>query len=247
MQVQSTFRRDLNRRRLHAVNRWLAGAGAALLAATTAQAQTPQLRTSDEAGRANLRGALMAPLRDMNFVRDDVPQVLTGAQEAPYLNPLNASCADLAALITPLEAALGPDRGDGAVRAPSGGRSFVLGALADATRDVIPFRGVVRRVTGASRHDQKVREAREAGQLRRAYLKGYASANGCYGPPQQVAVTAPMAAVQLAEAPPIAPPIVPVALAPPAPAAVQAQPAGPIVRFNLPEAWQVQVKDGGDD
>ncbi|MDP3855991.1 hypothetical protein [Phenylobacterium sp.] len=231
------------------MNRWLAGAGAALLAATAAQAQTPQLRTSDEAGQATLRGALMAPLRDVNIVRDDVPQVLTGAQEAPYLNPQNASCADLAAMITPLEAALGPDRGDGAVRAPSGGRSFVLGALADATRDVIPFRGVVRRLTGASRHDQKVREAREAGQLRRAYLKGFASASGCYGPPQQVAVSPPAAPpLQLAQVPPSATPIAAVALVPPAlaaSAAAPSEPPGPVVQLNLPEAWRVQVKDGG--
>lgn len=221
--------------------RWIVGvgcAGAALLAAAAVQAQTVQPRTSDEASQANLQGALLAPLRDVNIMKDEVPKSLTGAQEAPYLDPQKASCAELAAMIAPLEAALGPDRGDGAVAPKSGGRSMVLGALADVTRDVIPFRGVVRRLSGASRQDQKVREAREAGQLRRAYLKGFASANGCYGPPQQ----------QIAERSDPSPPPVQVAQAAPiavttlpTPAATPLEPPKPAVRFNLPESWRAQM------
>ncbi len=222
--------------------RWIVGVGCAaatLLGAATVQAQTVQPRTSDEASQATLQGALLAPLRDVNIVKDEVPQSLTGAQEAPYLDPQKASCAELAAMIAPLEAALGPDRGDGAAPPKSGGRTMVLGALADVTRDVIPFRGVVRRLTGASRQDQKVREAREAGQLRRAYLKGFASANGCYGPPeQQVAQReepAPPPPVQVAQVAPI--PVTPIST----PAVVSPTPAKPGVRFNLPESWRAQI------
>ncbi|MES2895096.1 MAG: hypothetical protein V4759_03625 [Pseudomonadota bacterium] len=220
--------------------RWIVGvgcAGAALLGATMVEAQTVQPRTSDEASQASLQGALLAPLRDVNIMRDEVPKSLTGAQEAPYLDPQKASCAELAAMIAPLEAALGPDRGDGAAPPKSGGRSMVLGALADVTRDVIPFRGVVRRLSGASRQDQKVREAREAGQLRRAYLKGFASANGCYGPPQQVAERRdpPPPAVQVAQVAPVA--VTPIS----APAETPPEPPKPAVRFNLPESWRAQM------
>lgn len=219
---------------------WIVGlgcAGAALLGATAVEAQTTQPRTSDEASQASLQGALLAPLRDVNIMRDEVPKSLTGAQEAPYLDPQKASCAELAAMIAPLEAALGPDRGDGAAPPKSGGRSMVLGALADVTRDVIPFRGVVRRLSGASRQDQKVREAREAGQLRRAYLKGFASANGCYGPPQQVAERSdpPPPPVQVAQVAPVA--VTPIS----APAETPPEPPKPAVRFNLPESWRAQM------
>ncbi|WP_332770053.1 hypothetical protein [Phenylobacterium sp.] len=221
--------------------RWIVGvgcAGAALLGAAAAQAQTVQPRTSDEASQATLQGALLAPLRDLNLMRDKAPKSLTGAQEAPYLDPQKASCAELAAMIAPLEAALGPDRGDGAAAPKSGGRSMVLGALADITRDVIPFRGAVRWLTGASRQDQKVREGREAGQLRRAYLKGFASANGCYGPPLQVAqwddpAPPPRPPVQVAQATPIAVATLPAPTAP--------EPPKPAVRFNLPESWRAQM------
>lgn len=38
--------------------------------------------------------------------------------------------------------------------------------------DIIPFRGVVRRVSGADRHAKAVERAYQAGRLRRAFLKG---------------------------------------------------------------------------
>lgn len=223
----------------------LAGCAGAMLLATPAFAQEARARTSDEASQANLQGALMAPVRDLNLVRDQVPQVLTGAAEAPYLDPQNASCTELASMIAPLDKALGPDRGDGAEAPKQGASNMVFGAMADVTRDVIPFRGVVRRITGAAKHDQSVREAREAGQLRRAYLKGFASANGCYGPPeeqQQVAEQTisppspePTPQVQLASAPPVQT----AALEPPR--SVTPPPAAPSPQFNLPESWKTQI------
>lgn len=222
----------------------LVGCAGAMLLAAPALAEEQKARTSDEASQANLQGALLAPLRDVNLMRDKVPQALNGAKEAPYLDPQKASCAELAAMIAPLDKALGPDRGDGAKAPKPGTSNMVFGAMADVTRDVIPFRGVVRRITGAARHDQSVREAREAGQLRRAYLKGFASANGCYGPPdQQVAARTqaeptPPPQIQLVSAPPIQT----AALAPPAASEPAPQPRpAPSPRFNLPESWRTQI------
>lgn len=227
--------------------RWiaLAGCAGALLLTAPATAYADPAQTSDEASQANLQGALLAPLRDVNLMKDEVPQVLNGAQEAPYLHPETASCAQLSQMIAPLEAALGPDRGDGIEVRKTGVGTMVYGAVADVTRDAIPFRGVVRRLTGAARQDQKVREAREAGQLRRAYLKGFASAKGCYGPPQEQVIAS-------VEAPPpvrlsTAPPVQVSTLTPPAPAertpTVQAV-SDPSPRFNLPESWRSQMSTG---
>lgn len=240
---QSTFQARSNAGRRWAV---LAGcAGAVMLAAPAALAEGPKARTSDEASEQNLRGALLAPLRDVNLMKDEVPTVLAGAKEAPYLDPENASCDQLAQMIAPLDKALGPDTGDGAEVAKGGVGTMVYGAVADVTRDAIPFRGVVRRLTGAAAQDQKVRETRQAGNLRRAYLKGFASAKGCYGPPQQETVH-----VDAAPAAPIVPPVLTVA--PPITVATldlpptTTEPAAPAPpaepRFNLPESWRVQVK-----
>ncbi|HEX5775342.1 MAG TPA: hypothetical protein VFX95_01555, partial [Caulobacteraceae bacterium] len=49
-------------------------------------------------------------------------------------------------------------------------------------QDVIPFRGWVRKLTGAERHDRLVGQAIHAGQVRRAYLKGLGEARGCNPP-----------------------------------------------------------------
>nr|QQZ48666.1 hypothetical protein JKL49_14210 [Phenylobacterium glaciei] len=44
--------------------------------------------------------------------------------------------------------------------------------MAGAASDLIPFRGWVRRLSGAQRHDSLVTAAINAGAVRRAYLKG---------------------------------------------------------------------------
>ena len=54
--------------------------------------------------------------------------------------------------------------------------------MAGMASDVIPFRGIVRQVTGAARHDEYVQAAILAGTARRAYLKGLGEARGCKPP-----------------------------------------------------------------
>lgn len=248
-----------------------AGCAAALIAAPAAAlAEGPSVRTSDEASESGLQGVLTAPLRDVNLMRDKVPKALKTAKAAPYVEPQDATCAELAEMIAPLDAALGPDVGDGVEAEKNGVGALVFGAMADVTRDVIPFRGVVRRITGASKHDEKVREARQAGHLRRAYLKGFASAKGCYGPPEQQVAAAEPAPPVIAPPPPVAvaeltPPPAPPAGSQPAPVAVAdlapraaprvkvSDPAEPPTRqvaasspvFNLPESWRAELEADG--
>ena len=62
------------------------------------------------------------------------------------------------------------------------GRVTALGAVAGFTQDVIPFRGWVRKLTGAEQHDKLVQSAIVAGGVRRAYLKGLGEARGCNPP-----------------------------------------------------------------
>ncbi|MDZ4318955.1 MAG: hypothetical protein U1A07_08985, partial [Phenylobacterium sp.] len=64
----------------------------------------------------------------------------------------------------------------------SQGRSTAFGAVAGFTQDVIPFRGWVRKLSGAEQHDNLVRDAIIAGGVRRAYLKGLGEARGCNPP-----------------------------------------------------------------
>jgi hypothetical protein len=62
------------------------------------------------------------------------------------------------------------------------GRETALGAAADFASDAIPFRGWVRKLSGAEKHERLVRDAITAGAVRRAYLKGLGEAKGCMPP-----------------------------------------------------------------
>jgi hypothetical protein len=91
----------------------------------------------------------------------------------------------LDAEIRELNAALGPD-----IDLPGGKGASVSKKLTDATfnlarsavSSVVPYRGVVRQVTGAEKRARSVNEALLAGTVRRAYLKGYGEMLSCAYP-----------------------------------------------------------------
>jgi hypothetical protein len=160
---------------------------------TTRADGSPKIQTTSEANRENVQGAAAAPLRDLNVLRTKIPDVLLTAMADPYERPAplprragkQAQCEQLATLIKPLNDALGAD-----LDAPSTdeddllqkGRTTALGAAASLASDAIPFRGWVRKLSGAERHDKLVIAAITAGGVRRAYLKGLGEARGCEPP-----------------------------------------------------------------
>jgi hypothetical protein len=142
-------------------------------------------------GNCRLRGAAETPLRDLNLLRTKIPDVLLAAMADPYERPpKKAKCSDLVNLIAPLDEALGadldvPPTNDDALergRLLEQGRGAAYGALSGVASDAIPFRGWVRKLTGAERHDKFVQAAIDAGAVRRAYLKGLGEAKGCNPP-----------------------------------------------------------------
>lgn len=54
-----------------------------------------------------------------------------------------------------------------------------VGALRRTAEGVIPFRGWVRKLTGAERYSKRVAAAIAAGTVRRAFLKGLSVAQNC--------------------------------------------------------------------
>ncbi|USQ97914.1 hypothetical protein [Caulobacter sp. RL271] len=138
-------------------------------------------QTSAEANTDNLGSAVVAPLRDINVVRSQIPDLLKQAVADPYTPP-KPGCEPLKAEIDNLDAVLGDDYDD--PKDDNKGESLskpVLGVVASTITDVIPMRGWVRRLTGAERHDQQVRDAIKAGFVRRGYLKGLYNAGTCKG------------------------------------------------------------------
>jgi hypothetical protein len=146
---------------------------------------SPKVQTTSEANREGFKGVAQAPLRDINVLRTKIPEVLLQAMADPYERPESGRCPQLIALLTPLNDALGADLDVPSVDADDlldKGKSTALSAMAGAASDVIPFRGWVRKLTGAGRHDRLVQAAIVAGAVRRAYLKGLGEAKGCNPP-----------------------------------------------------------------
>ena len=144
-----------------------------------------RLKTSDDLKSEGVKGAATTPLRDIGVEKTDIPELLLQALTDPYARPpKNYGCAYLTALIRPLDDVLGPDIDLN----PPGDENLVdrgkaLGVAADvATSALIPFRGVVRQISGAASHDRLIQSAYVAGSVRRAYLKGLGESRGCMPP-----------------------------------------------------------------
>jgi hypothetical protein len=135
--------------------------------------------------RAGLPDAAMAPLEDLNLRRDEIPPILA-AIENPYAVSVDAGCDQIVREITALDKVLGADsdapkpeaRPHAEVLAEEASGA-ALGVIKSTTRSLIPFRGVVRKATGAESHQKKYDDAFKLGAQRRAYLKGYGLAKGC--------------------------------------------------------------------
>ncbi len=145
-----------------------------------------QVRTSDQVKQGSVQGAATTPLRDLNVMRVEIPELLLESLKDPYQRPpRNWKCSTLVSLLRPLEAALGPDLDQlpsDEVDLADRGKQTALSVAGDLAGGAIPFRGVVRRVSGAASHDKLVQSAILAGSVRRAYLKGLGEARGCPAP-----------------------------------------------------------------
>lgn len=114
--------------------------------------------------------SLGQPLRDLSLIREIAPDVLLRAAAAPYALESVADCPGTRAEIQRLDVALGPDLEPAA---KAGGVS-VGGLAADLVGGAVglPFRGVVRVMTGAQAREAALRTAVLAGMVRRGFLKG---------------------------------------------------------------------------
>jgi hypothetical protein len=133
--------------------------------------------------QAKVSGAVQTPFNDLNLVSAPIPESLARAQQAPYGVPSDSSCTGLAQDIRALDADLGPDLDAPASESNPGlierGGSAVAGAVQKTAEGIVPFRGWVRKLSGAERYSRKVAAAIAAGTVRRAYLKGMSQGKGC--------------------------------------------------------------------
>ena len=119
------------------------------------------------------------PVRDVGVMKREIPPILVRAQESPYSLKGLKTCKQLAAEVTALNVVLGADYTVGnelkenraGKLAEAGGKSVV--------NAIIPFRGIVRELTGAAPADRRMNAAVDAGLARRGFLRGVHAKQGC--------------------------------------------------------------------
>jgi len=119
------------------------------------------------------------PVRDVGAQKIDIPLPIQQAAAAPYSLKGLRTCAQLNRAIFELNDVLGPDY-DGAVAvhenkagklAEAGGKTIV--------NTIIPFRGLVREISGAAPAERRLNADIRAGFARRGFLRGVATARKC--------------------------------------------------------------------
>ena len=119
------------------------------------------------------------PVTDLNLDREEIPAMLIAAQRQPYALEGLGSCRSLVAEVRQLDEILGPD-----LDLPQEERDRLTAGKAGkfVVSSLIPFRGLIREVSGAAAHEEKVDAAIQAGLARRGFLKGVGATRDCAYP-----------------------------------------------------------------
>ncbi len=153
----------------------------AVQASTTLQNAREHVTTTGK----GVTHAASTPLRDFGLSKEEIPPAVASAVMLKYAPP--ETCAQATVLVRGFDAVLGDDidrpedkDDDGLIaRGAVEASKLIIGAAKDEVTGLIPFRGLVRRVSGAKAHEKKVQNAIYVAHLRRAFLKGWANAQGC--------------------------------------------------------------------
>ncbi|MGE0829350.1 MAG: hypothetical protein AB7O04_08370 [Hyphomonadaceae bacterium] len=141
--------------------------------------------TRMERTRRGITSAAATPLRDVGLIRPDIPDLLENLRYPYSTLTLAGGCPNVLYEIGQLDAVLGIETYQPAQqqnlseRGMDAASNAAVDAVEDTAGGVVPFRGWVRRLSGAQRADARYARAIEMGELRRAFLRGYGASLGC--------------------------------------------------------------------
>ncbi len=118
------------------------------------------------------------PLQDLNVKNKRLPEVLELARGNPYGIEGLRNCATINRDIAALSNVLGIDIDTPEDRRPNRGRQ-AANVGKSVVQGLIPFRGVIREVTGAAGAQREWDAAIDAGIARRGFLRGVARMRRC--------------------------------------------------------------------
>lgn len=129
------------------------------------------------------RDAALQPLVDVNIKKREINPLLVAAADDPYSLMGIHHCRDIEFALMRLDDVLGPDIDEVDPMTIGQKRRKAAGEMAKGlVGGLIPFRGMVREITGAGDAQRRYHAAWEAGLMRRAFLKGYGKAIRCNAP-----------------------------------------------------------------
>lgn len=152
---------------------------AAIAIALPAQARqdSPQKPIND--GDPDVEDIARTPVTDLNLDPQKIPPLLTAAMQKPYDLTGIKSCEDITAAVLELYKWIGPDIDlppeERAALSPGRLAKWFVGSF-------IPFRGLIREISGANAHNREVLAAIRAGVARRGFLKGVGQSRQCAYP-----------------------------------------------------------------
>ena len=159
-------------------------AAAAMAAAPVSAAQAQQVA---EEG-VQVEEIPLQPLRDLNLDKEEIPPLLIDIGNHPYSTGGLTDCAIIGKAITDIDIMLGPD-----IDTPREERSDVdkgVDVAGETAQDLIggliPFRGLVREISGAKAQEEYLQDLIAAAALRRGFLKGIGLERGCAAPARPV-------------------------------------------------------------
>lgn len=140
-------------------------------------------QTAADPANVKAEDVVMSPLADVNLRKKDVPAVLEAALADPYDLTGIKSCEGYVTAIQSLDAALGDDIDVAREKTDDEKMGNSAGAIAKSViGSFIPFRGIIREISGANAQQKAWERALYAGSVRRAFLKGMGQSKGCAYP-----------------------------------------------------------------
>jgi hypothetical protein len=163
-------------------------AASILLVAPPALAQTNE-PTRTQQLEQDATTVAKSPLKDVGVIKDKIPPVLLDARASAYALPSPLTCETIFAAVDALDAVLAPDLDNPETQVKSGMSATEIGET--VVHSLTPLRSWVRKLSGAEKNDNEVRQAVLAGSVRRGYLKGVGLQRGCKPPAAPLGVTLP--------------------------------------------------------
>lgn len=158
-------------------------ASLALVASASPAAAQNQAAERPRSTEKIAQDVVVQPMQDVGIDRKDIPENLLRIQDRPYSLAGIRTCTQIRQAIGDMDAVLGDDLDAPYEATRDDKRKDTAGKVGGLiVNSLLPFRGVIREISGAAAQDRRYNAAVYAGVVRRSFLKGIGQQRGCKYP-----------------------------------------------------------------